>query len=248
MKNYIAIAALLAAGSAFANADITLLDQDFTALTGNTNDNMLAGWTAGQWNGVNNTPYYNFGENGATVGQPWKQNYLCTELDLDSQATSTITFTLYNGSEDTGNMFYLSSDTYSIVIGNSYNSNSEIYIGTLSEAVGRDYVCFQPNTKINPTVLDSSTGLNVAGNLTYTLTFNSGALNVAVTTSGATWNGTITSVEDVTFNSLGFMSDGAPGTAGVKNVLVTTIPEPSTFGLLAGLGALALVGTRRRRR
>ena len=34
----------------------------------------------------------------------------------------------------------------------------------------------------------------------------------------------------------------------VKGVSYSTIPEPSAFGLLAGLGALALAGTRRRRR
>ena len=37
-------------------------------------------------------------------------------------------------------------------------------------------------------------------------------------------------------------------TASFNYATITPIPEPSTFGLLAGLGALALVGARRRRR
>ncbi|MBR5888269.1 MAG: PEP-CTERM sorting domain-containing protein [Akkermansia sp.] len=245
-KSLIALLAL----AGMAMADTTLLDIDFTTLTGSTNDNTPAGWTAGQWNGTGNTPYYNFGTNGATVGQPWKQNYLTTNLDIASQGEYSISFTLYNSGEDTGNMFFLSSESYSIVMGNSYNSNSEIYVGTLTEAVGSDYVCFQTGTKINPTVLANSDGLNVSGDITYTLTMLGGDMTIAATLSnGGTWSTTITGMEDVTFDKIGFMNDGAPGTSGVKGITITTpetpaVPEPTT----ATLSLLALAGLAARRR
>ena len=245
-KSIIALLAL----AGMAVADTTLLDMNFTTLTGNTNENTPAGWTAGQWNGNGNTPYYNFGTNGATIGQAWKQNYLTTNLDIASQGEYSISFTLYNDGEDRGNMFFLSSDSYSIVMGNSYNSNSEIYVGTLTEAVGRDFVCFQTNTKINPTVLANSNGLNVSGDITYTLTMLGGDMTIAATLSnGGTWSTTITGMEDVTFNKIGFMNDGAPGTSGVKGITITTpetpaVPEPTT----ATLSLLALAGLAARRR
>ncbi len=249
------IVALMALAGVTVGAE-PLLTMDFTALTGSTNADTPAGWTAGQFNGTGNTPYYNFGTNGATVGQPWKQNYLTTTLDIASQGAYTITFTLYNSVEDTGNMFFLSSDAYSIVIGNSYNSNSDIHVGTLTEAVGSDYVCFQTGTKINPTVLDSSSGLTVTGDISYTLTLQDGNMTIGATLSGGgSWNTTITGLEDVTFNKVGFLTDGAGGTAGVKNITVlqnsTVVPEPTPSipePTTATLSLLALAGLAARRR
>ena len=241
-KTLIALMAL----AGVAVADVTLVEMDFTTLTGNSNDNLPAGWSAGQYNGNGNVPYYTFGENGAVVGQPWKQNYLFTNLNIDSQEKATISFTLYNSGEDTGNMFYLSSGTYSIVIGNSYNSNSEIYVGTLNEAVGRDYVCFQPGTKINPTVLANTTNYNVSGDISYTLTMLDGNMTIDVTVGdGGKWSTTIQGMDDVMFNQIGFLTDGATGTAGVKDVTVS-VPEPTTATL--SLLALAGLAVRRRRK
>lgn len=237
----------------------TLLTMDFTKLSGYSQDCTIDGveyksvlpdgWSTGQWNG-NNTPHYHFGAHnnvngGATAYHPWKQNFLYTSIDLSSQADATITFTLYNSVEDTGNMFYLSSDSYSIVIGNSYNSNSEIHVGTWNDDIttGNTFVNFQKDNV--PTISSQSKDFNVAGDITYTLTMKEGNMTIsAKCTSGSTWSTTLSGMQDVTFSTLGFINDGSGFTSGVKNITVSTIPEPTT----ATLSLLALAGLAARRR
>ena len=255
MKKYITVAALLAAGTVFASAT-TLLSTDFTQ--GASSD-----WTSGQWNGWNE-PHFSYGENGAIIAQPWKQNTLSTNIEIDADKSYTINFTTYANGTENQIMFYLSSNSYSFLIGNSYKSNPNIAVGYVNQSVklrtedttveGASLITFQgsnpsnPDSRVVATAYNEST-LSGFSPIDCVLKYSYGTIEVSITQGSTQWaSGEIEIGENISFDQIGFIFDGSPGSAGIQSISIKAIPEPSAFGLLAGLGALALVGTRRRRR
>ncbi len=155
--------------------------------------------------------------------------------DLDSTVTLMGTLTGTNNAQVSSSLLVLSGS--SIVLPTldvqQYASlkfdSSDI---AFSSITGQGAVSFAENSKIN---LKEGETLSIAAG---TLAFGSTTLT--------------SSMDDDTL--LGAVSDYFKGAAissvsFIGNVLtIGAIPEPSAFGLLAGLGALALAGTRRRRR
>ncbi len=248
-----AIITLIAlAGAASAE---TILNTDFTTVTSQPTE-----WTSGQWNGWNK-PHFNFGENGAVIAQPWKQNTLSTEVTLSPNDSYNITFTTFGNTNEQSLEFYLASSTgaYSVVMGSSYNSNNFISVGTLNQDIiectaqnqnSQGLVTFQTTGggvgKVHPEVLkDSGTTFTTAFvPLTYSLTLKGSSLSFSVTDGTKTWSDKITIKENVSFDTVGFILDGGVGNAGVKSISIVSVPEPAT----ATLSLLALVGLAARRR
>lgn len=274
MKKYLSIAALLAAGAAFANAasvtygegtEVSAGDQNVYTLSGENPYKSVKISSAEGDNTVNVLIGTWDGEEGTVDG-----------MSVDSSSSNPVIITLRNGTlsgkiDTSGNTGVVNIDlqmgntstedggvsfTTRIAAGTSFvlSSKTTLEFNDMSSGTGALVWDLSADDVANQNVLISGSGATVkfSENVTIVLNFeNEAALNAVMDNnasfqlfgegvnaeglSNASWKVQVAG-ED-TGRTLSVNEDG----------VATVVPEPSAFGLLAGLGALALVASRRRR-
>ena len=279
MRKYLSIAALLAAGAAFANAASVTYGEEGTENTVSAGDQNI--YTLSGEN-----PYKSVKISSA-VGDPTVNVLIGTwdgeegtvdGMSVDSSSSNPVNITLRNGTlsgkidtsgstgavyidlqmgsstEDEGVSF-----TTRIAAGTSFvlSSTTTLAFNDMSSGTGVLVWDLSADDVANQNVLISGKGtgkgtVEFSENVTIVLNFESEAALDAVVNnnasfqlfgegvraeglSNASW--TVQVAGEETGRTLSVNEDG----------VVTVVPEPSAFGLLAGLGALALVASRRRR-
>ena len=267
MKKYITVAALLAAGTAFANADVVaVFNCGGTGARGTWMDTSKEGWTSATQDGTT-AGSFNVTASGSNITLSSTGSGLLSTGDngsftADADAPGTpkpipdALPTLSSG--------VFGKNTYDTLWGGSVNlydaGQTTLTLGGLTANTEYTVYLFsaRANGDTNGSVEWSSTTNSDADWSVWTLG-DSGAAEQA---DGSTvWfdgdeNGKNASIVEVTFTtgaeqtSISF-STGNSQRFTLNGIVVdqgSTIPEPSAFGLLAGLGALALVASRRRRK
>ena len=261
MKNYITVAALLAAGSAFANADVVTIAEDFF---GSSDTTQTAEFRGGDWGKPFNGMWTAASDaSGGVFGAGTTDFSVVYQYGLNGGAAAWSAGTLYYGTANnnavaSGNQPSLTVSDGSASITNIHYTGQRATVAVIQNMISAADLKSVTDLSLNFTVSGNAVDLAVfylaaggdgndvkrlglwdyssAG--TYSLKFDyseidaskNGTFVVAVRLDGVeAWSG-VGSVSDLTWS----------GTA--------AIPEPSAFGLLAGLGALALVASRRRRK
>ena len=256
MKNYITVAALLAAGAAFANADVVL--HNITFADGNviTSDASLSN------TGVSAT---------ITANPTDKTLYQSTVTGVYSgplKDLSNVTLWIKDGGTYKGNndltlnalkldsgVSILSATDVTPSAGQvSFNSERNI---TLTGSDGFLDVDCDTFGKVDVSGLSGASAVYLNSNGKLTLsdgdTLNNEVDIYAIVGEGVDSRTLVSGLSDDWSGNVFLSTDGssyeqAKFTVSSGELSVSTIPEPSAFGLLAGLGALALVASRRRRK
>lgn len=276
MKKYLSIAALLAAGAAFANAASVTYGEEGTENTVSAGDQdiyMLSGedpYKSVKISSAEGDSTFN-----VSIGT-WGVEGTVDGMSVNNRSSSNaVNITLRNGtlsgkidtSGSTGEvnidlqMGYTSTEnggvslTTRIAAGTSFvlSSNTTLEFNDMSSGTGVLVWNLSEGDVANQNVLISGKGtVAFSKNVTIVLNFESEAAFDAVVNNNASFqlfgegvreNGlsnaswTVQVAGEDTGRTLSVNEDG----------VATVVPEPSAFGLLAGLGALALVASRRRR-
>ena len=282
MRKYLSIAALLAAGAAFANAASVTYGEEGTENTVSAGDQdiyMLSGedpYKSVKISSAEGDSAFN-----VAIGT-WDVEGTVDGMSVNSSSSRPVNITLRNGtlsgkidtSGSTGEvnidlqMGYTSTEdggvslTTRIAAGTSFvlSSKTTLEFNDMSSGTGVLVWDLSANDVANQNVLisgkegtnDEKATVIFSKNVTIVLNFESNAALDAVVNNNASFQLFGEGVKATGLSNASWTVQVAGKETGRtlsvnEDGVVTVVPEPSAFGLLAGLGALALVASRRRR-
>lgn len=271
MKKYLSIAALLAAGAAFANAaSVTYGEEGTEVPAGDLNIYMLSGEnpyesvkiSSAEGDSTVNVSIGTWGAEGTVDGM--------SVMSVNSSLIHPVNITLRNGTlsgkiDTSGSTGAVNIDlqmgssaeslTTRIAAGTSFvlSLNTTLEFNNMFSGTGALVWNLSTDDVANKNVLISGSGkVDFAAGATIVLNFESEAALEAVVNNNASFQlfgdgVTATGLSNASWTVQVAGKETGRTLSVNENGVATVVPEPSAFGLLAGLGALALVASRRRR-